>query len=42
MTLHEFLEKIDEDNIISYLKNVCDKYNLTYTEPKILCRVNIT
>ena len=42
MTLHEFLEKIDEDNIVSYLKNVCDKYNLTYTEPKILCRVNIT
>jgi hypothetical protein len=42
MNRNEFLQEINENDTILYLKQSCEKHNLKYTEPKILCRVNIT
>ena len=41
MNRNEFLQEINENETVLYLKNICERYNLKYTEPKILCRVNI-
>jgi len=41
LSLTEFLQEIDESELILYLKNVCDQYNLEYKHPKILCRPNV-
>lgn len=41
LTLNEFVQKINENEIILFLKGVCDKYNLKYEDPKILCRPNV-
>jgi len=42
MNLNEFLQEINENETVFYLKNICERYNLKYTQPKILCRVNIS
>ena len=41
ITINEFLKEINEKEMIVYLKNICEKYNLKYKEPKVLCRPNI-
>lgn len=41
ITLHDFLNEINETEMVVYLKNTCQKYNLKYKRPKILCRPNV-
>ena len=41
VSLHDFLNEINENEIKNYLQKVCKDYNLQYSEPKILCRPNI-
>lgn len=41
MTLHDFLNEINENEVKIYLQKVCKDYNLHYCEPKILCRPNV-
>jgi hypothetical protein len=41
MTLNEFINNINENEIKINLQKVCNDYNLQYSEPKILCRPNI-
>ena len=41
MTLNEFINNINENEMKINLKKVCNDYNLQYSEPKILCRPNI-
>lgn len=40
MNLTDFLKQINEE-VKKYLKEQCTKYNLKYTEPKILCKANV-
>lgn len=41
MTCGEFFNELREDDMILYLKQQCEKYNLKYTTPKIISRPNI-
>ena len=44
MTLKEFFNEmplLEEIEMKKYLQKVCKDYNLHYSEPKILCRVNV-
>jgi len=41
MTLKEFLNGINENEMKIYLQKVCKDYDLQYSEPKILCRPNV-
>ena len=40
LTLKQFLQENNEDEMVKYLQGVCEKYNLVYQEPKILARAN--
>ena len=42
MSLHDFLNEINDTEIKHYLQKVCKDYNLQYSEPKILCRPNVS
>jgi hypothetical protein len=37
----DLIKQITANETDLYIKNVCEKYNLQYKNPKILCRVNI-
>jgi hypothetical protein len=41
VTLNEFIVNINENEIKTNLRKVCEEYNLHYSEPKILCRPNV-
>ena len=42
MSLHDFLNEINENEIKNYVQKVCKDYNLQYSEPQILCRPNVS
>ncbi len=42
VSLHDFLNEINDTGIKHYLQKVCKDYNLQYSEPKILCRPNVS
>lgn len=42
VSLHDFLNEINENEIKNHLQKVCKDYNLQYSEPKILCRPNVS
>jgi hypothetical protein len=41
LSLSDFISQFDKEEIKNYIKDECKKYNLTYIEPKIICRPNI-
>lgn len=41
MTLTEFLDTINKNDTVKYIKDMCEKYNLVYTEPKIMVKCYI-
>jgi len=41
ITLHEFLNEINENEIKISLQKICKEYDLQYREPVILCRSNV-
>lgn len=40
VTFDEFLKKINKAEAETFIQESCQKYNLPYREPKILCRAN--
>jgi hypothetical protein len=41
VTLNEFLQEINENEMKTFLQKKCREYNLQYSEPKIFCRPNV-
>lgn len=41
MSIPDFLDSINAEEICEYIMKQCLQYNLPYTEPKLMCRVNV-